>query len=54
VVYANLLVPGDPEATWQHQRRLEAWGLCPIPVVEVAHDHRGLARYLEAGCHHIA
>ena len=27
VVYANLLVPGDPEATWQHQRRLETWGL---------------------------
>ena len=54
MVYANLLVPGDPEATWQHQRRLEAWGLCPIPVVEVAHDHRELARYLEAGYHHIA
>jgi hypothetical protein len=54
VVYANLLVPGDPEATWQHQRRLETWGLCPIPVVEVGQDHRLLGRYLEAGYRHIA
>jgi hypothetical protein len=54
VVYANLPVPGDPEATWQHQRRLETWGLCPIPVVEVAQDHWVLGRYLEAGYHHIA
>jgi hypothetical protein len=54
VVYANLLVPGDPEATWQHQRRLETWGLCPIPVVEVAQDHRVLGRYLEAGYRYIA
>jgi hypothetical protein len=52
--YANLLVPGDPEATWQHQRCLEAWGLCPIPVVEVIQDHRLLDRYLEAGYRHIA
>lgn len=54
MVYANLPVPGDPEATWQHQRRLETRGLCPIPVVEVAQDHRVLGRYLEAGYHHIA
>jgi hypothetical protein len=54
VVYANLLVPGDPEATCQHQRRLETWGLCPIPVVEVTQDHRLLGRYLEAGYRHIA
>jgi hypothetical protein len=54
VVYANLLVPGDPEATWQHQRRLETWGLCPVPVVEVAQDHRVLGRYLEAGYRYIA
>jgi hypothetical protein len=46
--------PGDPEATWQHQRRLETWGLCPIPVVEVGQDHRLLGRYLEAGYRHIA
>jgi hypothetical protein len=44
VVYANRRGPGDPEATWQHQRRLETWGLCPIPVVEVAQDHRVLGR----------
>jgi hypothetical protein len=54
VVYANLLVPGDPEATWQHQQRLETWGLCPIPVVEVAPDHQVLGRYLEAGYRYIA
>ena len=54
VVYANLLVPGDPEATWQHQRRLETWGLCPISAVEVGQDHRLLGRYLEAGYRHIA
>jgi hypothetical protein len=54
VVYANLLVPGDPEATWQHQRRLETRGLCPIPVVEVAQNHQVLGRYLEAGYRHIA
>ena len=54
VSYTNLLVPSDPEATWQHQHRLETWGLCPIPVVEVAQDHRVLGRYLEAGYRHIA
>jgi hypothetical protein len=54
VSYTNLLVPSDPEATWQHQHRLETWGLCPIPVVEVAQDHREPGRYLEAGYRHIA
>lgn len=54
VVYTNLLVPGDPEATWQHQQRLEAHGLQPIPVLEVGQDPGVLLRYLDAGHHYLA
>ncbi len=47
VVYSNLDVIRNPQATWDNQMVLERRGLNPLPVFHVAEDWDWLERYLE-------
>ena len=46
-VYANLDVIGNPQATWDNQRRLEDRGLTPLPVFHTGESFDWLERYCE-------
>jgi len=46
-VHANLDVIGDPIATWENQRMLEAMGLEPMPIYHYGEDIKWLKRYLD-------
>lgn len=54
VAYANLDVIGDPDATWENQRRLETVGFKPLPVFHTGASFDWLARYLDLGYEYIA
>ncbi len=53
-VYASLDVIGAPQATWDNQRRLEDYGLSPMPVFHTGEPWSALERYLDAGYTYIA
>ncbi len=53
-VYANLDVIGDPKATWQNQKTMEAAGLQPLPTFHYGEDIKWLKRYLKTGYDYIA
>ena len=46
--YSNLDVIGDAEATLSNQRKLEGWGLNPLPVFHVNEPWDYLKRYLDS------
>lgn len=46
-VYANLDVIGDPQATWDNQKKMEQMGLAPLPCFHYGEDEKWLLRYLD-------
>lgn len=54
IVYANLDIINNAEATWENQQYLEAEGLRPIPVFHFGCDLKWLRMYLDKGYEYIA
>lgn len=54
MVYANLDIINNPEATWENQKYMERKGLNPIPVFHFGSDVKWLERYLREGYKYIA
>jgi hypothetical protein len=52
--YANVDVIGDPERSYQVQKRLEKKGLKPIPAVHFGSSSKWLRRYIDEGYDYIA
>ena len=47
--YANLDVIGNPLATWQNQKKMEAEGLAPVPCFHFGEDIKYLTKYYLSG-----
>ena len=47
--YANLDVIGNPEATWQNQKKMEVSGLTPMPCFHFGEDIKYLTKYYLTG-----
>lgn len=52
-IYANLDVIGNPEATWENQRKMEGEGLKPLPIIHYGTDIVWLQRYIRKGYDYI-
>ena len=52
--YANLDVIGNPQGTYNNQKKMETVGLTPIPTFHLRSDFKWLKKYLDEGYEHIA